>query len=46
MEITPAMIEAGVRVYRSHCPDSCDGGFFDEELIKEILLAALKRAKE
>lgn len=43
--ITPAMIEAGVRVYLEHCPDSGVGDRLDRKMVVEIfseMLAAMR----
>jgi hypothetical protein len=42
-EVTKEMIETGINVFYSYCPDS-DGGWMDGEMIKKVLEAALKKA--
>jgi hypothetical protein len=38
-EPTNEMINAGLKVYCEHCPDSADGGEMDAKMIAEVYLA-------
>lgn len=40
MEISPEMIEAGLRAYQCHCPDAGDG-LLDRQMVEAVTRAVL-----
>ena len=43
IEITPAMIQAGVQAFCGFYPDSSDGGFLDSKMVKAVFVAICDR---
>ena len=45
VEITPAMIEAGVKAFCGFYPDSSDGGTYDTKMVKTVFTAICSQGK-